>query len=90
VSFPLRRVSLLAFVAAALAWTAPAWAGPAASGKVAMDDGVTLAYDLYEPAGAAPAGGWPAVVVQHGLGQTKDDMTRVAELFAGRGYAALA
>lgn len=90
VSFPLRRVSLLAFVAATLVWTAPAWAGPAASGKVAMDDGVTLAYDLYEPAGAAPAGGWPAVVVQHGLGQTKDDMTRVAELFAGRGYAALA
>lgn len=83
------RVALLA-VAAALVWAAPAWAGPVASGTVAMDDGVTLAYDLYEPSGAAPAGGRPAVVVQHGLGGSKDSMAQIAEIFAAQGYAALA
>ena len=34
-----------------------------------MDDGVSLAYTLYTPDGAAPAGGWPGVVVLHGLGR---------------------
>src|SRR5205085_2924250 len=32
-----------------------------------MSDGTSIAYDLYEPDGAAPAGGWPGVVVLHGL-----------------------
>jgi hypothetical protein len=46
---PVRRLPLLAVLAAALAWAAPASALPTATGKVAMDDGVALAYDLYEP-----------------------------------------
>jgi alpha-beta hydrolase superfamily lysophospholipase len=87
---PVRRLSLLAALAAALAWAAPASASPVATGKVAMDDGVQLAYDLYEPQGTAPAGGWPAVVVEHGLGGSKDTVAAVGEIFAANGYAALA
>ncbi len=86
----MRRVILLVGFALALAWAAPAWASPVATGTVAMDDGVALSYDLYEPGGAAPAGGWPAVVVQHGLGGSKDSLASIAEVFAAQGYAALA
>ncbi|HSP73789.1 MAG TPA: hypothetical protein VLN26_15535, partial [Gaiellaceae bacterium] len=68
----MRRVFLLASLLAAV-WVAPAWAAPQ-SGFVPMDDGVQLAYDLYTPTGAAPAAGWPAVVVMHGLGGSKESM----------------
>jgi esterase/lipase len=55
-----------------------------------MSDGTQLAYDLYEPDGAPPAGGWPGVVVLHGLGGTKDTVAPIASFFASKGYAALA
>lgn len=84
----MRRAVLLVSLLAAL-WAAPAWAVPQ-SGFVTMDDGVQLAYDLYTPASTAPATGWPAVVVMHGLGGSKDSMAQVAQFFADHGYAALA
>src|SRR4051794_8053768 len=55
-----------------------------------MSDGTSIAYDLYTPDGTAPAGGWPGVVVLHGLGGSKDDMAALAQIFASHGYAALA
>ena len=55
-----------------------------------MKDGTSIAYDLYEPEGTAPAGGWPGVVVLHGLGGSKDDMAPIAQAFVTKGYAALA
>ncbi|MGZ4353170.1 MAG: alpha/beta fold hydrolase, partial [Gaiellaceae bacterium] len=70
-------------------WAAPAWAAPQ-SGFVTMDDGVQLAYDVYAPSGAAPAAGWPAVVVMHGLGGSKDSMAQIAQYFSQHGYEALA
>jgi esterase/lipase len=83
-----KRVLLV--VTVALLWAAPAQAFNKQSGFQTMSDGVKIAYDLYEPDGTAPAGGWPGVVVLHGLGGTKDDMATVAQTFAGKGYAALA
>jgi predicted acyl esterase len=67
-------------------------AGPAGAttGFVRMSDGVRLHYTLLEPPGKAPRGGWPAVVVMHGLGGSDVQMAPAARLFAGRGYAALA
>ena len=44
-----------------------------------MDDGVGIATTLYVPEGTAPATGWPAVVMFHGLGGTREDMNRIAE-----------
>jgi esterase/lipase len=80
----------LLIVAALLLWAAPAQAFSKQSGMQTMSDGVAIAYDLYEPDGTAPRGGWPGVVIMHGLGGTKDDMALIAEVFAAHGYAALA
>jgi predicted acyl esterase len=55
-----------------------------------MDDGVKLAYTLVEPAGKAPAGGWPGVILMHGLDGSDLEMAPAARYFAQRGYAALA
>ena len=84
----MRRVLIV--IAAALLWAAPAQAFNKQTGTQTMTDGVSIAYDLYEPDGAAPAGGWPGVVVMHGLGQTKDSMAAVADPFVSHGYAVLA
>src|SRR5437016_7576364 len=77
-------------VALLLLWAAPANAFTKQTGTRTMADGISIAYDLYEPDGAAPAGGWPGVVVLHGLGGSKDSMAAVAQVFASNGYAALA
>jgi esterase/lipase len=81
---------LLLVVAAALLWVAPAQAFSKQTGTRTMSDGTSIAYDLYEPDGSAPAGGWPGVVVLHGLGGSKDDMGSVAAAFVSHGYAVLA
>src|SRR5947199_2746231 len=77
-------------VALLLLWAAPANAFSKQTGTRAMADGTSIAYDLYEPDGTAPAGGWPGVVVLHGLGGSKDDMAPIASVFVSHGYAALA
>lgn len=73
-----------------LLWAAPANAFTKQTGTRTMADGTSIAYDLYEPDGTAPAGGWPGVVVLHGLGGSKDQMAPVATVLAAHGYAALA
>lgn len=55
-----------------------------------MSDGTQIAYDLYEPDGAAPQAGRPGVVLLHGLGGSKDDLAQVADVLVSHGYAALA
>ena len=61
-----------------------------ADGAVTMDDGVSIAYTLYEPTTARPAAGWPAIVMFHGLGGKHQDMNTLAEnSFANEGYAVL-
>ena len=49
-----------------------------------MDDGVSIAATLYVPDGAAPAGGWPAVVFLHGLAGNRQQMNALVE---GYGFA---
>ncbi len=85
----MRRVPA-ALVALLVLCAAEAHASSAQSGFRTMADGTQLAYDLYEPSGSAPAGGWPGVIVFHGLGGTKDSVAPIAQYFAGKGYAALA
>jgi predicted acyl esterase len=84
----LKRLLVTAIVA--LVAAGPAQAYVKSTGTRTMDDGVSIAYDLYTPDGTAPAGGWPGVVVLHGLGGTKDSMATIAGGFADHGYAALA
>jgi ABC-2 type transport system ATP-binding protein len=80
------RLAVLAVLLLGL-WSASA---SAETGFVAMDDGIRLQYVLDEPSGTAPAGGWPAIVVMHGLGGSADQVAPLAEDFAQHGYAALA
>jgi predicted acyl esterase len=62
-----------------------------------MSDGVQLATTFFEPTGTPPAGGWPAVVIFHGLGQTRNSTELgnvswndvAATYLAPEGYAVL-
>jgi alpha-beta hydrolase superfamily lysophospholipase len=57
---------------------------------IPMSDGVQLACSFVEPDGTPPAGGWPAVMLFHGLGGKHQDMEPIATQFlAPAGYAAL-
>src|SRR5581483_2438608 len=57
---------------------------------VTASDGVPLACSIVEPDGAPPAGGWPAVILFHGLGQSHSDMEPIAtQALAPAGFAAL-
>ena len=87
----------LAVFAAALAAAAFAGAAHAAATFTVRDltirstDGTPLASTLYEPTDAPPAGGFPAVVMFHGLGGTRASMDPLArQFFADRGYVVLA
>jgi branched-chain amino acid transport system substrate-binding protein len=56
-----------------------------------MSDGAKLACSLTLPDGAPPAGGWPGVMLFHGLGGKHQDLEPLATQFlAPAGYAALA
>jgi predicted acyl esterase len=66
--------------------------------QLRMSDGVDIAATYYVPDGTPPAGGWPAVMLLHGLGETRDDSSnavgmstnQVAETqLVPQGYAAL-
>jgi pimeloyl-ACP methyl ester carboxylesterase len=57
---------------------------------VTASDNTQLACGLDLPAGNAPNGGWPGVIVFHGLGQSHADMAPFGAAFAQFGFAALA
>lgn len=76
---------LILLLAAALGLAAPQ---PV---TVTASDGVPLACSFVEPDGTPPAGGWPAVVLFHGLGGSHTDMEPIATgTFAPAGIASLA
>jgi pimeloyl-ACP methyl ester carboxylesterase len=83
-----RRLLLLS--AAALALAAPAAAkGVSQDVTLTMSDGVQIACTFWSPQGveATPV---PGVMLFHGLGGKRQDMTADAELLSTAGYAALA
>jgi predicted acyl esterase len=93
---------LLVVLAMVLAALVPA--GRAAAGdftqtdtRVAMSDGVHIAVSYFEPKGTPPPAGWPAVILLHGLGMTRNKAdfvnwttnTLAARFLAPEGYAVL-
>jgi predicted acyl esterase len=81
---------LLAVAAAGFAIAAPAQAFTRTDQLLAMGDGVSLASSFYAPDGAPPAGGWPAVLVLHGIGGSRGTVNEIAEQYlAPQGYAVL-
>jgi predicted acyl esterase len=84
---------LLVVLGLTLGSSAPAGAAGFSSQEVTlqMDDGVSLAATLYLPDGTPPQGGWPAVMLFHGLGGTRASMAPIATGFlANDGFAVLA
>jgi predicted acyl esterase len=92
------------FVVLALALAALVPAGRAAAGdftqidtRVTMSDGAHLAVSYFQPTGTPPPAGWPAVVLLHGLGQTRNTSDFVhwspngmaRQFLAPNGYAVL-
>lgn len=85
----LRRFLVTAVAALACAGTAAA-ATPQEL-TVTAADGTALACGLVLPDGTPPEGGWPGLLLFHGLGQTHAAMETVAaSAFAPAGYASLA
>ena len=90
-----RFVAALAGLALALPATASAFGKT--DQPVQMSDGVRLATTYYVPDGAPPAGGWPAVMLLHGLGGNRNGLSplgmslnSLAETqFAPQGYVVL-
>ena len=68
-------MSRLAAVLAVLALAAPGTASAFSKQDrmIAMSDGVRIATTYYVPDGTPPAGGWPAVMLLHGLGGSRTD-----------------
>ena len=60
------------------------------AGAEADGSPVTLDASVFTPGGRAPARGWPSIVLAHGYGGTKDDLTSQARDLAGRGYVVAA
>ena len=93
VTAPAARVLLvvLAAVAAAAIASGPANAFSKQDVTITSSDGTPLAATLTLPDGAAPAGGWPAVIFMHGLGNNRSSTLAVAQAMGiGDRFAVLA
>ncbi|MCW2975310.1 MAG: hypothetical protein JWM06_591 [Actinomycetia bacterium] len=86
-----RRVALLAAVLAALTCTGSALAVTPTQLTIAASDGTQLACSLVEPDGTPPSGGWPALMLFHGLGGTHQEFLEpvAVQYLAPAGYATL-
>ena len=86
-----RAVALIAAVLAALTTSVATFAATPSQLTIPASDGTALACSLTEPDGTPPAGGWPAVMLFHGLGGKHQDMEPLAsQILAPAGYASLA
>ncbi|HKN64171.1 MAG TPA: CocE/NonD family hydrolase [Gaiellaceae bacterium] len=57
---------------------------------IPASDATPLACAYIVPSGTAPAGGWPGVILFHGLGQSHADLEPIGTALAQLGFAALA
>jgi predicted acyl esterase len=81
---------VLLLIVLVLAWPSTAAAYTRTEQFLEMGDAVRLATTLYVPAGAPPAGGWPGVLMLHGLGGNRSSMNAIAEAYlVQHGYAVL-
>jgi predicted acyl esterase len=84
-----RRLLALAFLLA-FALAAPS-VGRAAEVSLTMDDGVRIDASLLVPDGPVPAGGWPAVMLFHGLGGNHKGLVGgLGPPYLSKGYAVFA
>jgi predicted acyl esterase len=94
-----RLLAVLTVVVAALITAGPTAAAEftQTDTKVTMSDGARIAVSYFEPAGPAPAAGWPGLILLHGFGQRRSSAdfnhwtpNRIAaQALAPEGYAVL-
>jgi alpha-beta hydrolase superfamily lysophospholipase len=85
-----QRLAVVGAIVAALASPGAAAAATPQELTIPMSDGVQLSCALVEPDGSPPAGGWPAVMLFHGLGGRHQDLEGPATTFlAPAGFASL-
>ena len=85
-----RRIVLFFSLFVALLWAGSALAATPQELTITAADGTALSCALVEPDGTAPAGGWPAVMLFHGLGGKHQDMEPFATGYlAPAGFASL-
>lgn len=68
----------------------PAGAATRVDTLLTMSDGVQLSVAYFLPPGAAPAGGFPGLVLVHGFAGSKNDYAALATRYADSGYFAVA
>ena len=77
---------VLALVALALVAPGTGSAFSKTERQIQMSDGVMIAATYYVPDGAPPSGGWAAVMMLHGLGETRTSSANaVSRVVVGRG-----
>jgi len=89
---PIRTALVLAGAVAGVALLGIGQAGAASTQEVTIvsADGTELAATFSLPAGVQPSGGWPAVILMHGLGGNRSSMNTVAQTMRlGDRYAVL-
>jgi pimeloyl-ACP methyl ester carboxylesterase len=89
-----RRARVLLAVAVAVSVCGGSASAARASSQelsITVSDGTTLACGLVLPSGSPPPGGWPGLLLFHGLGQSHGVMDAIADAaFAPAGFASLA
>jgi predicted acyl esterase len=80
-----RRLAVLVCALVA-ALSAPALAH-GAEVSLTMDDGIRIDAALLEPDGTPPQGGWPAIMMFHGLGGSHKSLVALAQAYVAKGYA---
>lgn len=85
----LRPLALLAAVVAAAALAAGSAAATNQDVTIDAPDGSKLAATLVLPDGTAPADGWPAVIILHGLGGDRSSSLALADSLALAGTTAV-
>jgi alpha-beta hydrolase superfamily lysophospholipase len=90
------RVAFAIVATALVCAGAAAYARPAAAAAgwttvtITASDSMPLACAYLIPSGPAPAGGWPGVILFHGLGQSYADMEPIGDAMEQFGLASLA
>lgn len=57
---------------------------------IKVSDGTNLACGLILPSGSPPVGGWPGIILFHGLGQSHTNMESIGRVLTPLGFASLA
>ncbi len=65
------------------------YTSPSDKTPIIQGAGVTIPFTVAIPAGTPPAGGWPIVIDQHGLGGDRKTVADLADVIATSGFASI-